>query len=81
MGGYTDIQFLQRPAIPVHSQYVFELKYLKKQDIAQLPLVQKEAKKQLAAYLETEPELGTQPNLRAWTIVVVKDEIKLEQVR
>ena len=79
-GGYTDIQFLQRPPFPVNSQYLFELKYLKKEEAGKLKNVQAEARQQLLAYLDSDPELRERPGLQCWTVVVVKDEIMLEQV-
>ena len=78
--GYTDIQFLQRPPFPVHSQYLFELKYLQKDKAKLLQETQEETKKQLLAYLEEDAELFESTNLQCWTVVVVKDKLNTERV-
>jgi hypothetical protein len=79
--GYTDIAMLVRPNNPSeHAEFVFELKYLKKEDKKQLKKAQKEAKKQLQSYLDGDEMLKTRKNLSAYTVCVVKDEVFLEKI-
>ena len=75
--GYVDILFLERPPNEVNYQYIFELKYLKKEEEKQLEKVQKEASTQLKSYIQREPSLAQLPNLRAVVLVVVKDQLHL----
>ena len=77
--GYTDIRFDQQPNFKVNSQYVFELKYLKKGTAKKRASTQEQAKNQLLNYLR-DKRLGQVPNLRAYTVVVVKSEVFLEKV-
>ncbi|MEZ4886653.1 MAG: AAA family ATPase [Chitinophagales bacterium] len=79
--GYLDLSFLESPNIPIQHQYIFELKYLKKEDAKQLKAKQKEAKKQLLEYVAESAKLNKMSNLQAWTVVVVKDELNVERVR
>jgi len=78
--GYLDLTFFKRPSIPVNHQYVFELKYLKKEDAKKLKPTQKAAKKQLLKYIQDSERLRDLTDLQAWTMVVVKDEVKVERV-
>ncbi len=79
-GGYTDLLFLAQAPTPVNSQYIFELKYLKKEDSKQLSSSQQGAKKQLLDYVFNDPELKKYHNLQGWTVTVVKDKVHLEKV-
>ena len=79
-GGYTDLQFLARPAVPVNSEYVFELKYLPQKEAQQLKAIQQEAKAQLLGYIKAGAVLDSLDDLQGWTVVVVKDEVHLEKV-
>jgi hypothetical protein len=80
--GYVDLEFgiqprnLHRP----HYQYVFEIKYLRKQDKKLFAKEQKEAEMQLRNYLEKDEKLRNTPKLRAFTIVVVKDVLYLKEL-
>jgi chorismate synthase len=79
--GYTDIAMLVRPNNPSeHAEFVFELKYLKKEEKKHLKKAQKEAKKQLQNYLEGDEMLKNRKNLSAYTVCVVKDEVFLEKI-
>jgi hypothetical protein len=81
-GGYIDLELsiqpknLHRP----HCQYVFELKYLTKEKENLLSEKQEEAEIQLKKYLATDTLLKNAPKLRAFTLVVVKDEIFLKEI-
>jgi len=79
--GYLDLSFLESPNIPIQHQYIFELKYLKKENAKQLKAKQKEAKKQLLEYVEESAKLKKMDNLQAWTVVVAKDELTVERVK
>jgi hypothetical protein len=81
-GGYIDLEFgiqpknLHRP----HFQYVFEFKYLKKEEEAKLKDKQDEAENQLRKYLQTDEILKNTQKLRAFTLVAVKDELFLSEI-
>ena len=57
-------------------QFVFELKYLKKKEAAQLNETAAEAEKQLRGYLQSK-ELKARADLKAWIVVFVGDKAKL----
>jgi hypothetical protein len=81
-GGFIDLELciqpknLHRP----HCQYVFEFKYLKKENENLLSAKQEEAEAQLKKYLATDVILKNAAKLRAFTIVVVKEEIFLKEI-
>ena len=79
--GYLDLSFIERSNVPIDHQYLFELKYLKKEDAKQLKSKQKEAKKQLLEYIEDSSKFRDLNNLQAWTVVVIKDELTAERVK
>ena len=79
--GYVDIEFLIRPNNPtVHPQYVFEVKYLKKEEENLLEITQITAEKQLRNYLEKDEILQSLAKLKAFTIVVVKSKVYMKEV-
>ncbi len=78
--GYLDLTFFKRPNIPINHQYVFELKYLKKEEAKKLTATQKASKKQLLNYIQNSDKLKDLTDLQAWTVVVIKDEVKVERV-
>ncbi len=79
--GYLDMEFLVRANNPKsHAQYVFELKYLKKEDENQLASTQEAAETQLRNYLAKDETLKSLTKLRAFTIVVVKTKVYLKEV-
>lgn len=80
--GYLDMEFLVRANNPKsHAQYVFELKYLKKEDENQLASTQEAAETQLRDYLAKDETLKSLTKLRAFTIVVVKTKVYLKEVK
>lgn len=46
-----------------------------------LKTYQKAAKKQLLKYITGSDKLKDAKNLQAWTVVVIKDELKIERVQ
>ncbi|MEZ4886761.1 MAG: AAA family ATPase [Chitinophagales bacterium] len=78
--GYLDISLLQRPPVPINHQYIFELKYLKKENAKRCKAEQETAKKQLLNYIADSDKLRNLKNLQAWTVVVIKDELNVERV-
>jgi hypothetical protein len=81
-GGYIDLEFGIQPRNRhrPHFQYVFEFKYLKKEEEGKLEATQAEAEKQLRFYLENDEILKSTQKLRAFTVVVVKDEMFLREL-
>jgi hypothetical protein len=81
-GGYIDLEFGIQPRNRhrPHFQYVFEFKYLAKENEKQLAAVQKDAETQLRKYLEKDQILKNTQKLRAFTVVVVKDEMFLSEL-
>jgi len=81
-GGYIDLELsiqpknLHRP----HFQYVFEIKYLKKENEHLLTEKQEEAENQLNNYLASDTILKNAAKLRAFSLVVVKDEMFLKEI-
>ncbi len=79
--GYVDIEFLIRPNNPtIHPQYVFEVKYLKKEDENLLQITQTAAEKQLRNYLEKDEILQGLAKLKAFTVVVVKSKVYMKEI-
>jgi hypothetical protein len=81
-GGYVDLELSKQPRNRhlTHFEYVFEFKYLKKEEESKLEDTQAEAEKQLCFYLENDEILKSKPKLRAFTVVVVKDEMFLREM-
>ncbi len=79
--GYVDIEFLVKPNNPQpHPQYVFELKYLKKEEESRLASTQATAEKQLRLYLAKDEILQNLAQLRAFVVVVVKTKVYLREL-
>ncbi|NJO00655.1 MAG: AAA family ATPase [Bacteroidia bacterium] len=78
--GYTDILFLEKKPYQVYHQYAIELKYLKKEEASRLEEVQAQAARQLQNYIREEPTLRELTNLKAFTIIVVKDDLHLREI-
>ena len=81
-GGYVDLEFGVQPKNRhrPHFSYVFEFKYLKKEQENLLEEKQKEAEIQLRKYLTTDEILQNTVKLRAFTVVIVKDELFLKEL-
>jgi ribosomal protein S4 len=68
----VDIEFLVKPNKPTsHAQYVFEVKYLKKEAENLLAITQATAEKQLRNYLATDEILQGLTKLKALAVVVI----------
>jgi hypothetical protein len=79
--GYVDVEFLVKPNNPKsHAQYVFEVKYLKKEDENLLEIAQAAAEKQLRNYLEKDEILQGLTKLKAFTVVVVKSKVYMKEI-
>ncbi|MDX2305487.1 MAG: AAA family ATPase [Microscillaceae bacterium] len=79
-GGYIDILFLEKKPFKVYHQYAIELKYLKKEESKQLETTQQKAATQLRDYIRSEKRLTEMQNLKAYTLVVVKDELHWKEI-
>lgn len=79
--GYVDVEFLVKPNNPKsHAQYVFEVKYLKKEEENLLEITQTAAEKQLRNYLEKDEILQGLTKLKAFTVVVVKSKVYMQEI-
>ncbi len=79
--GYVDIEFLIKPNNQkTHTQYVLEVKYLKKEEEHLLETTQAAAEKQLRNYLENDEILQNLTQLKAFTIVVVKSKVYMKGI-
>jgi hypothetical protein len=72
---YVDLLCIALPEVRVNWNFAFEIKYLKKEDAAQLPAKAEKAKTQLEGYLQTE-DLQRVDRLAAYAIVFVGAEAK-----
>ena len=63
-----------------HAQYIFEVKYLKKEDKNKLPQVKAEATAQLKNYRDNDVFLQDKEDLHAIIVVFVKDELHWEEI-
>ena len=67
--GRVDLLLLERPPYELPHQFVFELKYLKKEEIRKWQSIKKQAVSQLQSYLLSDPQLSDIPNLRAYVLL------------
>ena len=72
--GYVDILLLQRPPFQTTYQFIFELKYVKKQDADKAAAIQQAAVEQLQDYLQYDAYLQGLENLKAYVVVFVGNE-------
>ena len=80
-GGYIDLEiYIRSNNTSKHAQYIFEIKYLKKEEINQLEKVKAEATIQLQNYRNTDVFLQDKENLHAIVVVFVKDELHWEEI-
>ncbi|MCB9298520.1 MAG: AAA family ATPase [Lewinellaceae bacterium] len=70
---FVDLLCTSLPGVPVHWNFAFELKYLRKKDGARLEEKAAEARAQLQEYLQTD-DLRQVPKLAAYAIVFVGSE-------
>ncbi len=79
-GGYTDIELWKRPGnTKTHTEYLFEVKYIKKGEENTFEIVKQKALTQLKGYLQDEVLLE-KPLLRAFVLIFVKDSLFVEEV-
>lgn len=78
--GYMDIVFTKHQPFKINFQYVFELKYLKKEKAKDFEKVEAKAKKQVLEYVTGDEEIQKMKGLQVWTLVVVKDEVIAKRV-
>ncbi|MGB0930176.1 MAG: AAA family ATPase [Chitinophagales bacterium] len=78
--GYVDILLVERPPFPVNYQFVIELKYVKKSDADTANAVTEAAITQLKNYLQHDDYLQSIESLRAYVVVFVGNEGRIEQV-
>jgi len=78
--GFLDLSFTKHPAVKVNHEYLFELKYLKKEQAKQLKAKQATAKTQLTKYIAGSDKFNQLKTLQAWTVVAIKDELFVEQI-
>ena len=80
---YSDVILIPRTNQDKYYGILIEFKYIKKEDYEKnkdlLVLKQKEAKEQLEKYKKAE-EIKILPNLKAYAIVAIKDELHVEEV-
>lgn len=69
---YPEVMFLYRPPFFPDHQFVFELKYLKKQDESLLKKITAQAEAQLKRYLLSEEIRGLK-NLKAYVLIFVEE--------
>ena len=82
-GEYADILLVPREKIQERYGVLLEFKYIKQEDYDKnhelLNQKQQEAKEQIERYRQAE-EIKMIPNLKCYTVVVVKDKIEIEEI-
>ncbi|NJL14459.1 MAG: AAA family ATPase [Microscillaceae bacterium] len=79
-GGYTDIELWKRPGnTKTHTEYIFEVKYIKKEEENTFEAVKEKALTQLKGYLQ-DKVLLEKPLLRAFVLIFVKDSLFVEEL-
>ena len=82
-GEYADILIIPREKIQERYGVLLEFKYIKQEDYDKnnelLKQRHKEAKEQIERYRQAE-EIKMIPNLKCYTVVVVKDKIEIEEI-
>ncbi len=81
-GGYIDLMLLNKPANPpMHYMYAIELKYLKKEEEHLLEAKKQEAKEQLKNYYEKDVRLKSYEKFILLSVVCLKEDLFIEEVR
>jgi len=79
--GYTDVELHIRPNnTKTHAQYLFEIKYIKKENEKNFDTVKAAAIKQLQHYLATDTLIQSKRALQAYVIIFVNDALYWERV-
>jgi hypothetical protein len=80
-GGYTDLELYRRPSTTKpHHQYIFEIKYLKKEEESRFEAVKAAAVAQLKHYLTTDETVQKAVLMHAFVVIFVKDSLYVEEV-
>ena len=80
-GGYIDLEiYIRSNNTSKHAQYIFEIKYLKKEDEKHLPQVKAAATAQLKNYRDNDVFLQDKEDLHAIVVIFVKDELHWERI-
>jgi hypothetical protein len=80
-GGYTDLEMYIRPNnLHKHTQFIFEIKYIKKENEKDFESIKENAKNQLVGYLANDLFLQNKFDLRAFVVIFMKDTLFWEQV-
>jgi hypothetical protein len=80
-GGYTDLEMYIRPNnLRKHTQFIFEIKYIKKENEKDFESIKENAKNQLVGYLANDLFLQNKYDLRAFVVIFMKDTLFWEQV-
>jgi hypothetical protein len=79
---YIDMEMYIRPNnTKTHFQYVFEIKYIKKEEEKTFETVKQNAKKQLFTYLKTDKILQSKRDILAYVIIFMNDVLYWEEVK
>ncbi|MCS6796343.1 MAG: ATP-binding protein [Raineya sp.] len=80
-GGYLDLRLFIKPNNPFkHHQFIWELKYLKKEEEHLLSETLQEARNQVLGYYQKDESLQSKEMLHLWAVVVVKDKVFAQEV-
>jgi hypothetical protein len=81
-GGYVDVELYKRPNnLKRHCEYVFEIKYIKKEEEKTFETVKTKAIAQLKNYLQTDEIIQNKEWLKAMVLIFVKDVLYVEEVK
>jgi hypothetical protein len=79
---YIDMEMYIRPNnTKTHFQYVFEIKYIKKEEEKTFEIVKQNAKSQLLTYLKTDKVLQSKRDLLAYVVIFMNDVLYWEEVK
>ena len=80
-GGYIDLEiYIRSNNTHKHAQYIFEIKYLRKDEFDKLEKVKAQATTQLKNYRDNDVFLQDKEDLHAIVVVFVKDELHWEEI-
>ncbi len=80
-GGYIDLEiYIRSNNTHKHAQYIFEIKYIKKEDEKNFDKVKADAIAQLKNYRDTDTLLQEKEDLHAIVVIFVKDELYWEEI-
>ena len=83
-GRYADLLLIPKENIEERYGILIEFKYIRKEDYEKATRLlmekQKQARSQLKDYMRSE-EIKMIPKLRGYSVIVIKDEIEIEEVK